>query len=149
MARHDEETIRRTKTTREQLATNALDRMLELHEQLTACQGVQSQVRDLLGVVIDLSCTISNTIQAARKLADDPTAAHERELAIATERLESWARRRVRNVMRKMEPTIAALANVSRLPTCYACDAPAIGVRDRRPEGGKLEHACKRHQEGQ
>lgn len=28
---------------------------------------------------------------------------------------------------------------------CYACDAPAVGVRDRRPEGGVLEMACKRH----
>ena len=28
---------------------------------------------------------------------------------------------------------------------CYACDAPACGVRDRRPEGGMVEAACKRH----
>jgi hypothetical protein len=28
---------------------------------------------------------------------------------------------------------------------CYACDAEAIGVRDRRPEGGMIEAACARH----
>lgn len=28
---------------------------------------------------------------------------------------------------------------------CYACDARAIGTRDRRPEGGELEQACARH----
>ena len=28
---------------------------------------------------------------------------------------------------------------------CYACDAPAVGVRDRRPEGLELESACARH----
>jgi hypothetical protein len=28
---------------------------------------------------------------------------------------------------------------------CYACDATATGLRDRRPEGGTLESACKRH----
>ena len=28
---------------------------------------------------------------------------------------------------------------------CYACDSKAIGVRDRRPEGGLVEAACKRH----
>lgn len=28
---------------------------------------------------------------------------------------------------------------------CYACDAKAIGVRDRRPEGGSIESACQRH----
>lgn len=28
---------------------------------------------------------------------------------------------------------------------CYACDAPAIGVRDRRPEGLDLKSACARH----
>lgn len=28
---------------------------------------------------------------------------------------------------------------------CYACDGAAIGFRDRRPEGGRLEHACERH----
>lgn len=28
---------------------------------------------------------------------------------------------------------------------CYACDAHACGVRDRRPEGGSIEAACKRH----
>lgn len=28
---------------------------------------------------------------------------------------------------------------------CYACDEPAIGVRDRRPEGGSVEAACERH----
>lgn len=30
---------------------------------------------------------------------------------------------------------------------CYACDAPADGVRDRRPEGHDLESACKRHKD--
>lgn len=30
---------------------------------------------------------------------------------------------------------------------CYACDAPATGTRDRRPEGGNLEPACERHAE--
>lgn len=30
---------------------------------------------------------------------------------------------------------------------CYACDAPAVGFRDRRPEGGQLERACVRHAE--
>ena len=28
---------------------------------------------------------------------------------------------------------------------CYACDARAVGLRDRRPEGGALETACARH----
>lgn len=28
---------------------------------------------------------------------------------------------------------------------CYACDAQASGVRDRRPEGGIVEAACARH----
>ena len=28
---------------------------------------------------------------------------------------------------------------------CYACDDKACGVRDRRPEGGVVEAACKRH----
>lgn len=28
---------------------------------------------------------------------------------------------------------------------CYACDAKASGVRDRRPEGGMVEAACPRH----
>lgn len=28
---------------------------------------------------------------------------------------------------------------------CYACDDQACGVRDRRPEGGSIEAACKRH----
>lgn len=31
---------------------------------------------------------------------------------------------------------------------CYACDARAIGTRDRRPEGGQLERACARHADG-
>jgi hypothetical protein len=31
-------------------------------------------------------------------------------------------------------------------PECYACDDTVIiGFRDRRPEGGMLELACKRH----
>lgn len=29
--------------------------------------------------------------------------------------------------------------------TCYACDAEASGIRDRRPEGGIIEVACARH----
>lgn len=33
-------------------------------------------------------------------------------------------------------------------PRCYACDEFAVGARDRRPEGGKLELACARHCEG-
>lgn len=37
----------------------------------------------------------------------------------------------------------------TRLPfhggTCYACQATAVGFRDRRPEGGSLEPACGRH----
>lgn len=28
---------------------------------------------------------------------------------------------------------------------CYACDSEAVGLRDRRPEGGTLEYACNRH----
>jgi len=28
---------------------------------------------------------------------------------------------------------------------CYACDEPAVGLRDRRPEGGRLEIGCLRH----
>lgn len=28
---------------------------------------------------------------------------------------------------------------------CYACDGAVTGLRDRRPEGGKLEPACPRH----
>lgn len=31
---------------------------------------------------------------------------------------------------------------------CYACDARAVGTRDRRPEGGQLERACARHADG-
>jgi hypothetical protein len=30
---------------------------------------------------------------------------------------------------------------------CYACDGIAVGVRDRRPEGGAAEPACTRHAE--
>lgn len=31
-------------------------------------------------------------------------------------------------------------------PRCYACDATgSAGYRDRRPEGGVIEHACSRH----
>lgn len=30
---------------------------------------------------------------------------------------------------------------------CYACDAGATGVRDRRPEGGRVEIACDRHRD--
>lgn len=30
---------------------------------------------------------------------------------------------------------------------CYACDAKAVGLRDRRPEGGELENACTRHRD--
>lgn len=33
-------------------------------------------------------------------------------------------------------------------PKCYACDEYAVGARDRRPEGGRLELACARHSEG-
>jgi len=29
--------------------------------------------------------------------------------------------------------------------TCYADEARAVGYRDRRPEGGELEPACRRH----
>ena len=32
-----------------------------------------------------------------------------------------------------------------RTRRCYACDAPACGVRDRRPESGVVEPACARH----
>lgn len=28
---------------------------------------------------------------------------------------------------------------------CYACDSRAIGTRDRRLEGGRIEAACVRH----
>ena len=28
---------------------------------------------------------------------------------------------------------------------CYACDGAAVGIRDRRPEGGDVEKACARH----
>ena len=30
-------------------------------------------------------------------------------------------------------------------PQCYACGAEASGIRDRRPEGGRIEAACGRH----
>jgi hypothetical protein len=30
-------------------------------------------------------------------------------------------------------------------PRCYACEGAVVGKRDRRPEGGELEHACARH----
>jgi hypothetical protein len=30
---------------------------------------------------------------------------------------------------------------------CYACDGRAVGLRDRRPEGGRMEKACARHAE--
>ena len=30
---------------------------------------------------------------------------------------------------------------------CYACSAPAAGVRDQRPEGGSVEAACARHRD--
>ena len=36
---------------------------------------------------------------------------------------------------------------VSSLGCCYACDAKATGLRDRRPEGGEVEPACPRHAE--
>lgn len=29
--------------------------------------------------------------------------------------------------------------------TCYTCQAAAVGLRDRRPEGGELSPACARH----
>jgi hypothetical protein len=32
-------------------------------------------------------------------------------------------------------------------PRCYACDGAPVGVRDRRPEGGRVELACTRHAE--
>lgn len=31
------------------------------------------------------------------------------------------------------------------LDRCYACDARAVGTRDRRLEGGRVERACARH----
>lgn len=31
------------------------------------------------------------------------------------------------------------------VPCCYACEGARVGFRDRRPEGGRLEHACERH----
>jgi hypothetical protein len=57
---------------------------------------------------------------------------------------------------RVLSKTLAARARFQDLVTaglegelaakrCYACDAPAIGTRDRRPEGGELEQACVRH----
>jgi len=33
----------------------------------------------------------------------------------------------------------------SKPARCYACDAAPVGVRDRRPEGGRIEDACGRH----
>lgn len=41
---------------------------------------------------------------------------------------------------------VSVVAVTRDLPAvCYACDAPAIGVRDRRPEGGEVEAGCARH----
>lgn len=40
-----------------------------------------------------------------------------------------------------------ALAGRLEPHQCYACDATASGVRDRRPEGGNIEAACARHAE--
>ncbi len=36
---------------------------------------------------------------------------------------------------------------VYKLGGCYACGAKAVGLRDRRPEGGEVEPACARHAE--
>jgi len=36
-------------------------------------------------------------------------------------------------------------ASQEQPPKCYACDAGATGIRDRRPEGGRIEAACGRH----
>jgi hypothetical protein len=44
--------------------------------------------------------------------------------------------------MKKMKTRIEFSTSASR---CYACDAKPVGIRDRRPEGGDLEHACARH----
>jgi hypothetical protein len=30
---------------------------------------------------------------------------------------------------------------------CYCCDGRAVGIRDRRPEGGDIERACARHED--
>lgn len=52
--------------------------------------------------------------------------------------------------VRVMPPTIRVrVVDVTReLPEdCYACDADATGIRDRRPEGGEIEAACERHRE--
>ena len=42
-------------------------------------------------------------------------------------------------------------ASAAKLPfhggRCYACGDKAAGFRDRRPEGGSLEPACRRHRD--
>jgi hypothetical protein len=42
-------------------------------------------------------------------------------------------------------PGTIAHAGRWSIDVCYACDARAIGTRDRRPEGGLVEKACVRH----
>jgi hypothetical protein len=47
-------------------------------------------------------------------------------------------------------PTTSPRTTFAKLPfhggqKCYACAAKPIGFRDRRPEGGDMEVACKRH----
>lgn len=148
MTNHDAPTLTWTKADRAKLAMSATDLMLELHAQLSAVRGTEDTLRRLLGANIDLACTITNTIAAARKVADAPTAENQRNLDESEMHLERYARRKMRQALRLAEHATAALANASRLPTCYACDNAAVGVRDRRPEGGKLEHACKRHTDG-
>lgn len=41
--------------------------------------------------------------------------------------------------------TQAAVGPRDSSDRCYACDARAVGTRDRRAEGGRVERACARH----
>lgn len=42
---------------------------------------------------------------------------------------------------------MSAAAKKAERATCYACGENAVGLRDRRPEGGAVCGACARHAE--
>jgi hypothetical protein len=66
-----------------------------------------------------------------------------------TRKLDSIARAALSTPSRAWTLTKRQRTTSKALPfpdgTCYACRKPAVGYRDRKPEGGKLEVACKRH----
>lgn len=67
-------------------------------------------------------------------------------------RFERDRDRESRRVQRRLELPMRPLPAHARIQDavapsdrCYACDARAIGTRDRRAEGGLVEQACARH----